>query len=59
MNFHDLLKQAEDSTKNIRDKLLLDADERYKRKRDDLQREYAAERQAILDSFGMDAPESN
>jgi F0F1-type ATP synthase membrane subunit b/b' len=52
----DLLKQVEANANTIRDKLLSEADERYQRKRDDLQREYAAERQSILNAFGMDIP---
>lgn len=58
-NFHDLLKQAEDNARNIRDRLLAEADARYKRKLDDLQREAAAERQSISEAFGgFDVPQS-
>lgn len=58
-NFHDLLKQAEQNARNIRDRLLAEADARYKRKLDDLQREAAAERQSIHESFGgIDTPQS-
>jgi hypothetical protein len=52
LNFHDLLKQAEQNARTIRDRLLTEADARYQRKLDDLQREYAAEQQAIRDAFG-------
>ena len=58
MNFNDVLKQAENNARCIRDRLLNAADERYRRKMDDLQREYAAERAAIEEAFGMDMAEN-
>lgn len=58
MNFNDVLKQAENNARSIRDRLLNAADERYRRKMDDLQREYAAERASIEEAFGMDVTEN-
>ena len=52
INLHDLMKQVEQNANGIRNRLLDEADARYKRKLDDLQREYASERQSISDAFG-------
>lgn len=52
------LNLFEKKIQDVQTLLLNDADERYKRKLDDLQREYAAERSAITTAFGMDAMES-
>ena len=51
-NLADLWKQVEQNAAAIESSLLKEADERYKRKLDDLQREYAAETQSIREAFG-------
>ena len=58
MSIKDELNLFEKKIQDVQTLLLNDADERYKRKLDDLQREYAAERNAITNAFGMDTTES-
>ena len=56
-NIAKILQAAAESSDAIRQKLLSDADARYQRRRDELQREYAAECQMINEAFGNIAPE--
>jgi hypothetical protein len=53
MNIADILKQAAANSDGIRQKLLSEADARYQRRRDELQREYAAECAMISEVFGV------
>jgi hypothetical protein len=61
MNIAEILKQAAANSDGIRQKLLSGADARYKRRRDELQREYAAECAMIGEAFGVveASPENN
>ncbi len=53
LNIAKILQEAAESSDGIRQKLLSDADTRYQRRRDELQREYAAECQMINEAFGQ------
>ena len=53
LNIAKILQEAAENSDGIRQKFLSEADARYQRRRDELQREYAAECQMIDDAFGI------